>query len=360
MAAITLPEFTPGLTAVRVDQSLRLAVTAVDRAQECAVLWFAEIARRSLFRELGYASLELYATEGLGFSRNRFFQFARLAADLDRLPRLREAVVSGEIGWTKAQQVARVATAASEDRWVAKAATVSRRELEAEVKQARAKARQRRAGRVAPQLAFAEPAAEVPTPAADPPTTLTLRLDGLQLARYEALVERAHKLGLVPPGASARRCCWLGWSRWSKVAPTVAMPICAGATRASHCPGAQIVVQRCPACERTAVVTSQGEKALAPAQAEALACDAQVREADGPNRATIPPSVRAKVLARDGHRCTTPGCGATRFLEVHHVAPRSEGGTNRIENLVDPLLAVSSVHPRTSSRLSTSKVKSSG
>ncbi len=328
MAAITLPEFTPGLAAMRVDQSLRLAVTAVDRAQECAVLWFAEIARRSLFRELGYASLELYATEGLGFSRNRFFQFARLADDLDRLPRLREAVVSGEIGWTKAQQVARVATAASEDRWVAKAATVSRRELEAEVKQARAKARQRRAGRVAPQLAFDEPAAEAPTPAADPPTTLTLRLDGLQLARYEALVERAHKLGLVPPGASREEVLLAGLAALVEGDAELRRR-----NSRNSLPGTQIVVKRCPACEQATVVTSQGEKALAPAQAEALACDAQVREDDGPNRATIPPSVRAKVLARDGHRCTTPGCRATRFLEVHHVTPRSEGGTNRIENL---------------------------
>jgi 5-methylcytosine-specific restriction endonuclease McrA len=99
-------------------------------------------------------------------------------------------------------------------------------------------------------------------------------------------------------------------------------------------PGAQIVVRRCPVCERATVVTRQGEKVLTPPQAAALACDAQVREDDGPNRSTIPPSARAKVLARDGHRCTSPGCGATRFLEVHHVTPRNDGGTNQAENLV--------------------------
>ena len=190
MAAITLPEFAGGLPAARVDESLRLALAAVDRARECAVLWFAEVARRSLYRELGFASLELYAVEGLGFSRDRYFQFRRLAEDLERLPLLKEAVASGEVGWTKAQQVARVATPASEARWVARAAAVGRRELAGEVKQARREANGG-SGRRARREELR----------ADPPTTVSFRLDGLQLARYEALLERAYKLGLVPPGA---------------------------------------------------------------------------------------------------------------------------------------------------------------
>lgn len=77
---------------------------------ECAVLWFAEVARRALYRQLGHASLQLYATCELGFSDNRNHQFKRLADDLERLPTLREAVATGRVGWTKAQQVARVAT----------------------------------------------------------------------------------------------------------------------------------------------------------------------------------------------------------------------------------------------------------
>jgi 5-methylcytosine-specific restriction endonuclease McrA len=324
---MTLPEFTPGLAAPRVDESLRLAVAAADHAQECAVLWFAEIARRSLFRELGFASLELYATESLGFSRNRYFQFARLAEDLDRLPHLREAVVGGEIGWTKAQQVARVATAASEIRWVARAATVSRRELEAEVRQARVKAKQRRVHTATRQLEFENLPAEAPV--ADLPTTLALRLDGVQLARYEALVERTHKLGLVPAGATREEVMLAGLSALVESGEDLRRR-----NSRKSLPGAQIVVRRCPDCDRRSVVTSQGEKALDPNTAEALACDALVREDDGPNRSTIPPAVRAKVLARDGHRCTSPGCGSTRFLEVHHLAPRSQGGSNRVENLV--------------------------
>ncbi|MFN2371472.1 MAG: HNH endonuclease, partial [Candidatus Krumholzibacteriia bacterium] len=50
--------------------------------------------------------------------------------------------------------------------------------------------------------------------------------------------------------------------------------------------------------------------------------------------ATIPPSIRREVLARDRHRCQGPGCSRTRFLEVHHRTPRARGGTHEPANLV--------------------------
>ena len=95
MTAINLPECTAGLPAGRVDASLRQALTACDRARECAVLWFAEVQRRELHRALGHAGLQLFATQALGFSDNRCWQFKRLADDLERLPALRAAVAAG-------------------------------------------------------------------------------------------------------------------------------------------------------------------------------------------------------------------------------------------------------------------------
>jgi hypothetical protein len=318
MPSLTLPEFAAGLPAARVDASLRQALGACDRARECAVLWFAEVARRGLYRQLGHASLQLYATQALGFSDNRFYQFKRLADDLDRLPVLREAVEAGEIGWTKALQVARVATGATQAAWVAKAATTGRRELEQQVRQAR----KRRPMVPAAQLALCP----VTQPVADPPTTISLRAEGVQLARFEALVEKAHKLGLAPAGADRLDLV---------LAALESLVSAAGGERQQIAgPAAQIIIQQCPDCERAAVTTSRGEKRLAPAQLAALTCDAHVQRPGKPNRATIRPSVRAAVLARDRHRCATPGCRSTHFLEVHHVTPRGKGGSNRAENLI--------------------------
>jgi 5-methylcytosine-specific restriction endonuclease McrA len=52
------------------------------------------------------------------------------------------------------------------------------------------------------------------------------------------------------------------------------------------------------------------------------------------NTATIPPAIRRKVLARDRHCCRAPGCGHTKFLEVHHIRSRADGGGNDLENLI--------------------------
>ena len=116
MPHLELSAFAPDRPAATVDAALRQALLACDRAGECAVLWFAEVQHRGLYRELGYACMELYVTEGLGCTRNRYWQFKRLADELERLPLLRDAVSTGQIGWTKARQVARVATAQDRSR----------------------------------------------------------------------------------------------------------------------------------------------------------------------------------------------------------------------------------------------------
>ena len=41
---------------------------------------------------------------------------------------------------------------------------------------------------------------------------------------------------------------------------------------------------------------------------------------------TVPPATRRAVIRRDHKRCVVPGCRNHRFLDVHHVDPRAEGG----------------------------------
>jgi hypothetical protein len=118
------------------------------------VLWFAEVQRRRPYRQLGHASLQLYATQTPGFSENRYYQFKRLAADLDRLP--------------------------------------GRRELELQARQ----------------------------------------------VRFEALIEKAHKLGLVPTGADRLDLVLAGLE-------AVVAPAADGYARPTG-PATRIVVRRYP------------------------------------------------------------------------------------------------------------------
>ncbi|PID79154.1 hypothetical protein CSB20_11485 [bacterium DOLZORAL124_64_63] len=106
-----------------------------------------------------------------------------------------------------------------------------------------------------------------------------------------------------------------------------------GAVDSPKEPHTQIHVHHCPECEKSHITTSRGETELTPAEYEKLACDARIATGDGPNKSAIPPSTRRRVLARDQHRCQAPGCSHTRFLEIHHITPRSQGGTNADENL---------------------------
>ncbi len=77
-----------------------------------------------------------------------------------------------------------------------------------------------------------------------------------------------------------------------------------------------------------------------PTVVEMARCDAQhVGVVDGGGSAKraeqeIPPRVRRAVVLRHARRCAVPGCGHHAFLHVHHVTPRSEGGTHDPEELV--------------------------
>jgi len=99
-------------------------------------------------------------------------------------------------------------------------------------------------------------------------------------------------------------------------------------------PPVQIHVHENAATGRMTVQTNAGERELSRAESERMRCDAAVCEQGGRNTTTIPPRVRREVLARDKHRCRAPGCGRTRFLEIHHIVARNRGGSNHADNLV--------------------------
>jgi hypothetical protein len=56
-------------------------------------------------------------------------------------------------------------------------------------------------------------------------------------------------------------------------------------------------------------------------------------ETTGPNRTTVPPAQRRRILYRDQQRCTIEGCLSRHRLETHHVVPRADGGPNTDDNL---------------------------
>ncbi|MGD9545959.1 MAG: HNH endonuclease [Candidatus Krumholzibacteriia bacterium] len=367
-----LPVFQPGQPAAAAHAALQQAVRVMDQARHCAVLWFADVMARSLYQDLGFASIQIYARQELGFSKTRTGDFVRMARKLDDLPQIKQSLETGKIGYTKAREIIKVATPATEKAWVEAACTTPRGRLAEDVARVRAQATVMRTSPGQGELIPAAPAER--RLAAAVPVKVSLEMTPEQFARFEALQERLAKAGVggdrierILAGLDAlledaQADVQVGAQAGSKVggqadteagACAYASAGASTSTTAGTTAGAsaalpegvprrvprgtsfQVHVRQCPDCGRFSAATSRGEVTFGPGDAGRVACDSRRDDPrTGRNTAIIPPRVRRRVLARDGHRCQGPGCTNTRFLEVHHVQPRARGGTNRPDNLI--------------------------
>ncbi|MGD9548824.1 MAG: HNH endonuclease [Candidatus Krumholzibacteriia bacterium] len=351
-ANTVLPVFQPGQTAAAAHAALQQAVRVMDQARHCAVLWFADVMARSLYRDLGFPSIQIYARQELGFSRTRTGDFVRMARKLDDLPQIRKSLETGKIGYTKAREIIKVATPATEKEWVKVACSTPRGRLVEDVARVRARAADLRTSPGQGELIPAAPAER--RLAAAVPVKVSLEMTPEQFARFEVLQEKLAKSGVggdrverilagldsmledalgggqlnIEAGASAHASA--GASTSTPARASAALP-----ERGPRGTSFQVHVRQCPDCGRFSVATSRGEVTFGPGDAGRVTCDSRSEDPrTGRNMATIPPRVRRRVLARDGHRCQGSGCTNTRFLEVHHVLPRARGGTNRPDNLI--------------------------
>ncbi len=308
-------------TASDLHSRLIASLSELARVEKQAVLLFAEIFERRLFRELGYSNMRQYAREALGFSDAKFYQFQRLAESFETLPKVKKAVASGELSWTKARTVASVAKPESQQEWIDVAKSGNSRELEQHVKAARSGDRRAPASDL-----FSKERSE---PAVRRLVNVNLKLDPEQLAQLECLEEALRKQGLKG-------------SREEVLLAALDMAASGECTRVQSRPK-QVVIYQCEDCGGKKVNTRRGL-----IETDAPTDDAKVLGKDGVNRSSIPPKTRNQVLARDRHRCQSPGCGNTRFLEVHHKRMRSEGGRNEASNLITLCTSCHSlVHRRT-------------
>jgi 5-methylcytosine-specific restriction endonuclease McrA len=314
------------MSASEIHACLEAALSELQRAEKNAVLLFGEILSRKLYRDLGYSSIQAYAAESLGFSPGKTSQFVRLAGALEELPRLRRSVASGELGWTKAREVAKVATPESEERWIAEAERSSSRKLEQTVRATRMHARQAPLTAGQSALDLADSSVE-PLPT-DVPIAVSTNYTAEQYSRYEALLETIRKRG----GRNDSTVRGVNRAELMLVALNdLAEKLAQGSeTKTVPSPPYQVVVYTCKKCGEAEVQTDRGPK---PVSTEVVQCDAVIQEPGQPNRSTIPPKSRQAAMIHANHRCETPGCGRTRFLEVHHGRPRSLGGGNEAANL---------------------------
>ncbi len=93
-----------------------------------------QLVERKAWERLGYARLSDYARERLGRSARQLQELARVGRQLEDLPGLEAALVSGWLPWSKVRLLARFVAADDESRWIAYAQRVSVRQLERELR----------------------------------------------------------------------------------------------------------------------------------------------------------------------------------------------------------------------------------
>jgi 5-methylcytosine-specific restriction endonuclease McrA len=223
-------------------------------------------------------------------------------------------VASGALSWTKARVVARVAKPETQKAWIEEAKKSGRRELERKAKAARS----RNSSAPEPGLFLEERSA----PGARQDLSLLLKLTPEQLAQFEVLMEALRRQGLK----GSREEVLL--TALDLAASGQRSSVSEDCTRVQSRPK-QVVLYQCEDCGETKVQTSRGL-----IETNSSTDDAKVLGMDGVNRNSIPPKTRNQVLARDRHRCQSPGCGNTRYLELHHVKSRAQGGGNKSGNLI--------------------------
>jgi hypothetical protein len=104
-------------------------------------------------------------------------------------------------------------------------------------------------------------------------------------------------------------------------------------------PRCSVVVYECSRCGKSELDTGVGGFELEPAAAATLGCGARevalASEGRGVQRGgPLPAAIRRAVLLRDRCRCRVPGCRRRRYVDVHHLIARADGGEHSRSNCI--------------------------
>ena len=126
--------FKKGLSAIEVDRRLVRLSRLHQRVESELCFYLREVDERRLYLKLGFASTLDYARERLGFEQRKAQSLLYMASRFQELPVLAKAFSAGELPWTKAREVVKVARPETEREWLKKCHEMSNRQLEQEVR----------------------------------------------------------------------------------------------------------------------------------------------------------------------------------------------------------------------------------
>jgi 5-methylcytosine-specific restriction endonuclease McrA len=299
------------LTGAReLDRRIRDVRAVMAHAQRDLALLLAEMADKRHFLDLGYASVGQYAEVKLQLEPRKTRGLVRIRRALPELPRLDQALASGELCWTKARELLSVITPEVEAEWVQLASQSTSRELERTV--------------------AAHRPGERPSDEANResgPVRVSFSMEPVEAEQVRAL------LAALRAKAGVSREETGDGALLAQVAARVLDEL--DSAEAPTGERFRIVIEHCPSCGRTAAPEAE----VSETHVGQACCDAEILEMrEGPTRGhvtrTIPPATRRAVLQRDHHRCQVPGCSNRLWLDIHHLEYFRNGGDHSEQNLL--------------------------
>jgi 5-methylcytosine-specific restriction endonuclease McrA len=281
--------------------------------------------RANVHRHLGFGSFAEYVERLFGYGRRAVDDKLRTAMALEELPGLAQALREGAVNASAARELARVATPETEQEWleVARGRTVHQIER-----------------MVSGHSRGAKPS--------DAPDSGARR----HLLRFEVSAEtlaHLHEAFTALRNGSGQSL------DDDAVLLLMAREVLGGPAdegRASY----QVAITTCDRCGRGFQQAAGELIEVESTVVEMAECDAQHLGSTDPQQThvgsgarstqqthvgearravqSIPPALRRKVLRRDRGRCVVPGCRHHRFVDLHHLEARADGGEHDENNLV--------------------------
>ncbi|MEO6486627.1 MAG: HNH endonuclease signature motif containing protein [Thermoanaerobaculia bacterium] len=277
-------------------------------AEEAGLLLEAEESR--LYRRLGYTTMHEYMERELHYGPHAANERLRVAHALVGLPLIAELFGEGELCFSAVRELTRVATAATEQAFLAKAQGKTAHQVQ--------------------QLVAGLKPGDSPDAKPDPRRIkhrVVIEVSAETYAawrRTRAALDDEHGERLSDDDALQTLC-----RRATETCPT---------REDVPRPAVQTAVTTCRACKQSFIECAGEALPIDPATAARLSCDAEHigdLDSDELTRMTsvIPAAIRRKVFHRDHFACVTTGCRATRFLDLHHIRHREDGGDHSMSNI---------------------------
>ncbi len=256
--------------------------------------------------ELGFASTYDYAESVLEMGAREVYERVRVAEALETLPLLRDALVTRNCCFSAVRELTRVCVPETEAAWLAAARGQSVRMVEALV-----------SGHVPGDLP-GDPVdvEQVRRNLVYEVTPATHAMAKDLRRRIEA--EVGHRL-----------------DDDAFIAEVVRAALATG-PRNPGSPSYQIAVTVCERCEAATQDHAGQVVPIDTAVLDQAMCDCHRVDLgkDGLRTRDVPAPTRRAVLARDHHRCRTPGCRSSRYVDIHHLVSRSRRGSHNKSNLI--------------------------